>query len=85
MAPPDSKGHIMISYQWDSQKEVIRIKERLEADGYDIWIDLEEMQGNIYMKMAEAVEGAAAIITCMTQKYEKSINCNKEIQYAQVR
>ena len=82
MAPV--KGHIMISYQWDSQVEVLRIKERLESDGYDIWMDLDEMQGNIYQKMAEGVEGAVSVIVCMSHKYETSVNCNRELQYSQV-
>eukprot|EP00794_Sanderia_malayensis_P012816 gene12816-14129_t len=82
---PTPKGHVMLSYQWNSQKEVVRIKERLEADGYDVWMDVDDMQGNIYQRMAEAVQEAAVIVVFMTEKYEQSVNCNKEIQFAQVK
>ena len=75
----------MISYQWDSQTDVIQIKDALEASGYDIWMDLDDMRGNIYQKMAEGVEGAQLIIMCMSSKYQTSVNCNKEFQYAQDR
>lgn len=81
---PEAKGHIMLSYQWDSQRDVLRIKEGLEQDGFQVWMDVDKLQGNIYDRMAEAVEGALLIIVCMTEKYKQSPNCNKELQYAQV-
>ena len=74
----------MLSYQWGSQPEVLQVKERLEKDGFDVWMDLDEMQGNIFQKMAEGVEGASLMVICMSSKYETSINCNRELQYAQV-
>ena len=74
---------IMMSYQWDSQPQVIRIKEALECDGFDVWMDLDDMRGNIYQKMAEGVQNAGVIIVCMSSKYEKSVNCNRELQYSQ--
>ena len=80
-----AQKQIMVSYQWDSQKEVISIKDALEAIGYDIWMDLDDMRGNIYEKMAEGVENSVLIIPCMTSKYESSVNCRKEFQYSQDR
>ena len=35
--------HIMISYQWDVQEEVLKIRQRLKAAGYRVWIDVEQM------------------------------------------
>ena len=81
---PTQGGHVMISYQWDSQQEVLRIKTSLEESGYNVWMDLDEMQGNIFEKMAEGVENASLMIIAMTSKYESSINCNRELQYSQV-
>ena len=49
----------MLSYQWDNQKEVLRIKESLESRGYKIWMDIENMQENIYKSMSEGIEGAS--------------------------
>ena len=74
----------MLSYQWDSQKEVLLVKEGLEQDGFKVWMDVDKLQGNIFQRMAEGIEGALLIIVCMTKKYEKSTNCNLELQYAQV-
>ena len=52
----------MLSYQWDYQKQVIKIKDALKAQGFKVWMDIDSMRGNIYEKMAEGVEG---IDTCL--------------------
>ena len=36
--------HIMISYQWDVQPQVLKIRERLKQAGYNVWIDVEQMR-----------------------------------------
>ena len=54
MAP---EGHVMLSYQWDYQKQVIKIKDGLKAHGFKVWMDVDKMNGKIYDKMAEGVEG----------------------------
>ena len=33
----------MLSYHWDVQAEVLQFKERLEREGYRVWIDVEQM------------------------------------------
>jgi len=38
-----SGKHVMISYQWDSQKTVLQIRDRLREAGFKIWIDIENM------------------------------------------
>ncbi|XP_070547782.1 uncharacterized protein [Ptychodera flava] len=78
----DDSMHVMISYNWDHQEEVIRIKEKLEQKGYKIWIDLDNMRGNINRAMAEGVEGACVILMCVTDAYKTSFNCEKEAGYA---
>eukprot|EP00004_Rigifila_ramosa_P020809 TRINITY_DN5445_c0_g1_i1.p1 TRINITY_DN5445_c0_g1~~TRINITY_DN5445_c0_g1_i1.p1 ORF type:complete len:330 (-),score=82.17 TRINITY_DN5445_c0_g1_i1:16-879(-) len=40
------------------------------------------MAGNMDDAMAEAVEGAEAVIVCASEKYKASENCKKEFQYA---
>ncbi len=34
---------IMLSYQWDSQKRVIQIRDRLVAAGFRVWLDVTNM------------------------------------------
>ena len=33
----------MISYQWDSQQLMIRLKNALQQAGYNVWMDVEKM------------------------------------------
>ena len=82
MAPP--AGHVMLSYQWDYQNEVRQIRDGLKRFGMNVWMDIDKMSGGIYDRMAEAVEGAAVIIVCMSNNYQTSVNCKKEFEYAQV-
>jgi len=35
--------HLMISYQWDSQRTVLHLRDRLKAAGFKIWIDVDNM------------------------------------------
>ena len=36
-------GHVMISYQWDSQERAVYIRDKLRENGYNVWLDLDEM------------------------------------------
>ena len=36
----------MISYQWDVQKSMIQLKTQLQAQGYKVWMDIDEMGGS---------------------------------------
>ena len=48
---------------------------RLQADGYKIWIDVEQMGGSTLEAMAEAVENAMVVLVCASEKYKLSPNC----------
>lgn len=75
--------HVMLSYQWDSQKLVKEIADRLKQKKIPIWFDIDgDMKGNINSAMANGVESAAMIISFNTLAYSKSINCQKEFTYA---
>ncbi|XP_072048271.1 uncharacterized protein [Amphiura filiformis] len=82
-------GHVMISYSWGAeedhypcQQRMIKLRDELIAGGYRVWMDLDEMAGNMDDRMSEAVEKAYAILICVSEKYQKSANCKKEAQYA---
>ncbi|XP_030843690.1 uncharacterized protein LOC105447546 [Strongylocentrotus purpuratus] len=76
------REHIMVSYQWDIQKRMLKVKKYLEKHGYNVWMDVDQMQGNILDTMAEAVQNASVVLVCATQKYSESQNCRTEAQYA---
>jgi hypothetical protein len=73
---------IMISY---SHKEKILCKqlyEELTKVGYRVWIDFDQIHGNVMDAMAEAIERSDTIIICMSEEYRKSNYCRAEAQYA---
>lgn len=67
--------HVMISYQWDVQKSMIQLKTQLQAQGYKVWMDIDEMGGSTLESMARAVENASVVLVCVSQKYKESPNC----------
>lgn len=74
--------HIMISYNWGIQEMVKKVAEGLKKRGIPVWIDLDKMSGDINASMAEAVDGCKAIVCFMTQNYQDSKNCKRELTYA---
>ncbi|XP_069106093.1 uncharacterized protein [Argopecten irradians] len=77
-----SKGHIMISYQWGHQEMLKKIRDGLRANGFKVWMDIDDMEGSTLDAMARAVENAEVILVCFSQKYKDSDNCRAEAEYA---
>ena len=75
-------NHVMISYQWDSQEILVEVKNRLQASGYRVWMDLEQMGGSTLEAMAKAVENASVVLVCVSRQYKESPNCRSEAEYA---
>ncbi|ORY42517.1 hypothetical protein BCR33DRAFT_718212 [Rhizoclosmatium globosum] len=72
----------MLSYNWSQQPTVIRIRDSLVKRGFTVWLDLEQMSGNVYVRMCEAVLGSKVVIPCMSKTYEASGNCKRELGFA---
>ena len=75
-------NHVMISYQWDSQEVLVDVKNRLQASGYRVWMDLEQMGGSTLEAMAKAVEDSSVVLICVSERYKESPNCRSEAEYA---
>ena len=65
----------MISYQWDQQVTAVLVAQSLKKRGYNIWIDVDRMEGSIMDAMAHAVEEAEVVLICLSRKYKLSPNC----------
>ena len=74
--------HIMISYNMASRELCLKIKEKLEACGFKIWIDVNDIHGSSLDSMARAIENSFCVLMCVTEKYRQSVNCQAEAQYA---
>jgi len=68
----------MISYKWDNQALVRRIKEALVTCGYRIWMDESNMSATYVKDMVNAVARSKCVIMCTSNGYCKSRNCNTE-------
>lgn len=73
---------MMISYCWAQKELCHRINDRLEKEGYSVWLDRDEMRGSIVESMAEAVENSRCVLICMSSNYKSSTNCQAEAEYA---
>lgn len=67
--------HIMISYQWDCQEIVLRVKDELKSAGFNVWIDVENIEGSTLQSMASAVESCMVFVMAVSRKYFESPNC----------
>ncbi|XP_068691021.1 uncharacterized protein [Montipora foliosa] len=78
-----TRNHVMISDRRDSQEVLVQVKNRLQANGYRVWMDLEQMRGSTLEAMAKAVENASVVLICVSQQYKESPNCRRsEAEYA---
>ena len=81
VAPINKKKHVMISYNCESRKLCMEIKNKIMEKGYDVWIDIERIEGSSLESMAKAVENSLCVLICMTEKYKQSVYCRAEAEY----
>ena len=72
----DSEEHIFISYQWDYQKTLLLVKTELESKGFQVWMDVNEVTGNIPQTTARAMEKSSVVLIAMSRKYQSSEICS---------
>lgn len=79
-----TQPQIMISYQWDRQKDIIKLYEQLTNLGYRCWLDIFQMGGgdSLFEKIDQGIRNAKCVLACVTPKYILSINCRREMSLA---
>lgn len=78
----DEEFDVMLSYQWDEQVTVRRLRHELQAAGFHVWMDETHMSATYVTDMVNAVNGAKCIMICATSKYLLSKNCATEANLA---
>ena len=76
------KRQVMISYCWAQKEKARRIGNYLKSKNILVWIDIEQMEGSILERMAEAVEESSVILIFLSSKYKESQACRTEGEYA---
>ncbi|CAF3524144.1 unnamed protein product [Rotaria socialis] len=78
----EKKFDIMISYSHKDEVICKQIYEELVKSGYRVWIDYDQIHGNVMDAMAQAIEQSNVIIICMSEQYRRSNYCRAEAHYA---
>jgi len=76
--------HIMISYNQKSGTDCMnKLLTELKRRGYKVWVDVEQMHGEIYKSMAEGIASSFIIVPLVSEAYELSPYCGLELKHAQ--
>jgi len=75
---------VFISYQQDSQQDVVKIKSHLEKAGFNCFMDVGKIGGgdNLFQKIDQAIRNAKVVVACVTPKFVVSHFCNREMALA---
>ncbi|CAF3573202.1 unnamed protein product [Rotaria sordida] len=75
------QGHIMISYNRSIIAMCLKIRDRLKALRYSVWLDVDNLNGGVLESMARAVEDSSIVLICMNEQYKQSYYCRLEAEY----
>ena len=73
---------LMISYSHKNKELCKQLYDQLVQMGYRVWIDFDQMHGNVMDAMAHAIEQSHTVIICLSEDYRKSNYCRAEAHYA---
>ena len=73
---------IMISYSHKDKVLCRKIYDQLIKTGFRVWIDFDQMHGNVMDAMAQAIEQSKTVVICMSEQYRRSNYCRAEAYYA---
>ncbi|CAF4270742.1 unnamed protein product, partial [Adineta steineri] len=49
---------------------------------YNVWLDVDNINGGVLESMAQAVENSSIVLICMNEQYKQSYYCRLEAEYA---
>ncbi|UJR22656.1 hypothetical protein I4U23_025695 [Adineta vaga] len=79
---PQDTFDFMISYSHDDKVLCKQLYDEIIRRNYRVWIDFDQIHGNIMDAMAQAIDRSQTIIICMSEQYRKSNFCRAEAHYA---
>ncbi|CAF1142825.1 unnamed protein product [Rotaria sordida] len=73
---------VMISYSHKDRIFCKQLYDEFINAGYRVWIDFDQVHGNVMDAMAQAIEQSSTVLICMSEKYRRSNYCRAEANYA---
>jgi len=76
---------VFISYNWGIKKQVNELFDALTSLNYQVWLDEKDLNsGNsaLTAELAKGIKQSKVFVSCITNDYCKSNNCNLEVEYA---
>ncbi|CAF1096243.1 unnamed protein product [Adineta ricciae] len=75
-------GHIMISYDQSTRALCMKISKYLKNRTYLVWIDRDNITGDVLTSIATAVENSFVVLMAINEEYFQNQYCRLEAQYA---
>ncbi|CAM4867966.1 unnamed protein product [Rotaria socialis] len=75
-------GHILISYNHSTAIICSKIAKQLKNLNYNVWIDRDNISGDIFTSMASAVENCFVVLMAVNEPYYQSRYCRLEAEYS---
>jgi hypothetical protein len=96
MASPCKSFAAFLTHDWgndelsrNNHRRVVQVAQALKARGLPVWIDEDEMTGDIVEQMCNGIENSNAILVFITERYVSKVggsnakdNCKLEFKYA---
>ena len=75
---------VFVSYQWDSQRVVMKLRDRLSAEGFGCWMDVGQIGAGdqLYEEIDKGIRACRVFLSCVTKRYTQSRNCRREVTLA---
>ena len=76
---------VFISYHLRIKKQVQQLYDILKSLNYKVWMGERELNAEnspLTSELAMAITNSKVILSCITNDYCKSYNCNLEVEYA---
>ncbi|CAF4968743.1 unnamed protein product, partial [Rotaria sp. Silwood1] len=75
-------GHIMISYNHSTKVICSKIAKYLKNHNYTVWIDQDNISGDVLTSMASAIENSFVVLMAINEPYYQSRYCRLEAEYS---
>lgn len=76
---------VFISYNWSIKNQVKKLYDILKNFGYHVWQDDRELETSnkpLTLQLAKGIKKSKVFLSCITNDYCKSYNCNLEVEFA---